>query len=876
MIRRMSRARWHELEPLLDELLELEGPARDRRLAELAGGDDGLREDLRSLLDGADDPPSILQSPFEDPAIERPPANDPRIGASVGGYRLVRRLGQGGMATVYLGERDDGAFEHRVAVKLVRSDVSGGAILRRFQEEQRILAGLSHPNVARLYGGGLTDDGQPFIVMELVEGTPLTAYCDRERLGVDRRLELFEAACAAVEYAHGNLVVHRDLKPSNILVTADGAVKLLDFGIAKLLEGEAAGAGTLTSMYGHPMTPEFAAPEQFSGGQVTTASDVYSLGVVLYELLTGGRPHGAGPRLPHEIAAAVLETEPARPSLAVGRSARAEAGTEPGAEQAAAAMRATSPQRLAHRLRGDLDTIVLKALRRDPGRRYPSVSALREDLERHRRHLPIRARRESWPYLAVRFAQRHAVAVGLSAVMLASLVGGLAMSIAGQRAARLEAATSERVSQFLVELFRASDPTYGRSGSMTAEDMLDEASARLEATLDEDPAIRARLLQTIGESYQGIGVYDRAEELMTASSELLAEVRGGDHAETLAARNALAGLYRMSGRLDEAEAVYDELIKLADAGGMDRTLELTVANDYGVLLRERGRPAEAEALYRRALDIFRRLGTERTQEAARTRSNLAMAVRQQGRLEEAETLLREALEIQRATVGEPHGDVATALNNLAAVVRRRGDLERAAELYREALEQRVRVHGARHPAVAQSLNNVGFVLYQQGEVDAALSSIRDAYAIWSEVYDGDHLQLYTALSNLGSICRRQQRWDEGDGYLRRATEMVERIQGPGHPEVASALIRRGGLLVEAQRPREAVASLERALEIRRSALGDGHEDTVEAALEVAAARRAAGDRRGAAATLEPFAEATAGDEGLHAEVVAALDAARGG
>jgi len=871
---RLSGERWRELEPMLDELLELQGAARDRRLDELAGRDGGLREELRALLDGADDPPTILQGPFEDPDAAPPPSDDPRIGTSVGGYRLVRRLGQGGMATVYLGERDDGAFEHRVAVKLVRSDAAGEAILRRFQGEQRILAGLSHPNVARLYGGGLTDDGQPFIVMELVEGTPLTAYCDRGRLAVERRLELFEAACTAVEYAHGNLVVHRDLKPSNILVTADGTVKLLDFGIAKLLEEEAVEAGTLTSMYGHPMTPEFAAPEQFSGGQVTTATDVYSLGVVLYELLTGARPHGGGPRLPHEIAAAVLETEPIRPSQAVGRSARVGAGSEGGAGRAAEA-RATSPQRLAHRLRGDLDTIVLKALRRDPGRRYPSVSALREDLERHRRHLPIRARRESWPYLAVRFAQRHAVAVGLSAVMLASLVGGLAMSIAGQRAARLEAATSERVSQFLVELFRASDPTYGRSGSMTAEDMLDEASARLEATLDEDPAIRARLLQTIGESYQGIGVYDRAEELMTASNELLAEVRGGDHAETLAARNALAGLYRMSGRLDEAEAVYDELITLADAGGMDRTLELTVANDYGVLLRERGRPAEAEALYRRALDIFRRLGNERSQEAARTRSNLAMAVRQQGRLEEAETLLREALEIQRATVGEPHGDVATALNNLAAVVRRRGDLERAAELYREALEQRVRVHGARHPAVAQSLNNVGFVLYQQGEVDAALSSIRDAYAIWSEVYEGDHLQVYSALSNLGSICRRQQRWDEGDGYLRRAAEMIERIQGPDHPEVASALVRWGGLLVEAGRPGDAVPLLDRALEIRRSVLGDDHEDTVGAAVEVASAHRASGDRRAAVAVLEPVAAATVGNEAVHAEVVAALRAARG-
>ncbi len=632
MTGRLSRDRWLELAPMLDELLELDGPGRNRRLAALTAGDVGLRRDLEALLAAHDSPPSILASPFEERETPTPDAHDPRIGALVGGYRLVRRLGQGGMATVYLGERDDGDFEHRVAVKLVRSDAGSDAILRRFQDEQRILAGLSHPNIARLYGGGVTDDGQPYILMELIEGTPITELCDRLQLGVDDRLELFAVACEVVEYAHSNLVVHRDLKPSNILVTADGTVKLLDFGIAKLVEEEGdrlGSAGTLTSAYGHPMTPEFAAPEQFAGGPITTVTDVYALGVVLYELLTGRRPHGGGSRLPHELAAAVLETEPERPSSVLhrGRRAAGDDSSERSTLAEAAAARASTPQRLVHRLRGDLDTILLTALRREPGRRYPSVAALREDLQRHRRHLPIRARRDSWSYLAGRFARRHAVAMTLATVVIASLVGGLALSVSGQRAARREAATSDRVSRFLVELFRTPDPTYAPSPSdeLTATDLLDEAAVRLEATLDEDPTIRARLLQTIGESYQGIGVYDRAEELMLASDELLTEARGGEHPDTLAARIARAGLYRVTGRLDEAESLYRELAAIADRKRLPWEVELTLANDYGVLLRERGRPEEAEALYRRAIAIHRRLGTERSQESARTRSNLAMA-----------------------------------------------------------------------------------------------------------------------------------------------------------------------------------------------------------------------------------------------------------
>ena len=875
MTGRLSAERWRELEPWLDELLEAEPAARKRRLAQIASEDAALAADLEGLLAAHDDPPTILRGPLEADTPEPPTqAGDPRVGTVVGGYRLVRRLGQGGMATVYLGERADGAFEHRVAVKLVRSDAASEAVLRRLADEQRILARLNHPHIARLFGGGLTDDGQPFILMELVAGTPITHYCDRRRLTVGERLELFGAACEAVEYAHGNLVVHRDLKPSNILVSDDGEVKLLDFGIAKVVQPEAGSSaekGTVTSLYGHPMTPEFAAPEQFEGGPITTATDVYALGVVLYELLTGRRPHGGG-LLPHQLAMSVLETEPERPSSAV-RRAPAEAATAPSSEDpvvAAAAARSATPARLAARLRGDLDTIVLTALRRDPARRYGAVGNLRDDLERHRQLLPIRARPESVGYLASRFVRRHAVVVALAGLVLASLVGGLTASLASQRAARREAATAERVSQFLVDLFRTPDPTFGGGGSMTAAQLLDEAATRLDGDLTTQPEIRARLLQTIGESYQGIGVFDRAEPMMTASIALLTEAEGADHPDTIAARNALAGLYRVTGRLAEAGDMYRELLATADAGRVPPDVEFTIANDYGVLLGEQGELDRAEALYLRALALHRRLGSLRSQEGARTLSNLGMVRRQQGDLDQAASYLRQALAIQREVLGEPHADVATSLNNLAAVVRRQGDLDEAETLYRAALEQRRQLLGESHPAVAQSLNNVGFVRLQRGDLDGAADFIQRAYETWRAAFDGDHPRLADGLTNLGQIRRRQGRFDEADDLLRRATEMCERLYGTDHPAVAEALQRWAGCRVDAGRVGDAVPLLERALAISRTAAGDGDARTVELAVATARAHHRLGHERRAAAVLRPVATAVAAVPELRVRVDEAL------
>jgi len=862
-----SRERWSRLTPLLDELLDLEPEERSGRLARLTGDDDALRRELEELLVAYDAPPAILDGPFAQLPDEGPADGDPadatvdvRLGTTVGGYRLVERLGQGGMATIYRGDREDATFEHQVAVKLMRSGMASEAMLGRFQEEQRILASLNHPNVAQLFGGGVTEDGQPYIVLELVDGEPLDTYCDTKRLGIGDRLRLFQSVCEAVEHAHSRLVVHRDLKPSNILVTEDGTVKVLDFGVAKLLEADAdPGAdpdavtkqGTLTSLYGAPLTPEFAAPEQFQSATATTATDVYALGVVLYDLLTGSRPFPFTNGSPLDRARILQEQNPQRPSQRILAPASPKSPTDDVAQR-----RRTSPQRLHRRLQGDLDTIVLKALRRETERRYSSVAILREDVERHLATLPIRARPEAWTYILGRFVRRNRTTVALSLLVFLVLLGGLAAALAGQRAARREAATAERISAFLVDAFRTTDPKYGESGAVPARDIVDRAVERIRSDLDAEPAVRARLMQVLGESSLALGEFEQAEDLVKESIRLRTELSGADDESTIASRNVLASLYTATGQLDEAQALFEQALADEKRLRPGSLLHATIANDYGMLLREKEESVAAEALYRESLNIHRRLGTEASQEAIRTLNNLAICRRIDGDLEEAEALLRRVLDLQRQVIQEPHVDVATALNNLATVVRRRDNLDEAEKLYRESLVQRQAIFGESHPEVAQSYNNVGTVLYYRDDLDGAAEYFERAFSIWEIFFEGDHPRLGNALANLGSLRRRQGHLEEAVTYLRRAAEMVERIHGPDHPNLGAALQRWGSTRLEAGPPAAALPLLERALTLLEATRGPAYRRTIDAALDLAIALRQTGQGDAAKTLLSRLERAT--------------------
>lgn len=868
----MTPDQWKRIRPLLDEFLELDLEERKVRLTQLAAEDPDLSVNLANLLSAHHDPPSLLAKPLSGLPnnLELPEDHtDDRLGSSIGGYRLVKRIGEGGMATVYLAEREDGGFDQRVAMKIIRPGMANDSLKRRFRGEQQILASLNHPNVARLYGGGLTEDGVPYIVMELVEGKSLTQYCDHENLDLNRRLSLFISVCSAVEYAHQNLVVHRDIKPSNIYVNSRGEIKLLDFGVAKLLEEESEIPvdGTLTALYGTPLTPAYAAPEQMLGQSVTTAADVYALGVVLGELISGIRPGNAASMSRSmsrsDFSSRVSEKPLERPSTRLRQHAHNE-GDLHSAEEIAR-LRGLTPARLVHLLEGDLDNIVLMALRAEPARRYSSVALLREDIENHLANRPVRARPESWSYLASRFVRRHRLAVVLVGAGLLALMVGLTAAISGQRAARREARTSDQVSQFLVDLFRGSDPTYGRDTTVSAQDLLEEAASRIDTQLASEPEVKARLLLVIGESFAGLGAFDRAIDLVRQGIETMEQYESSDP-DLLGAQGQLAACYREAGRFEEAEKLFEELLGRLSNSTLDGETEATILNDYGLLCQEKGEGDRAESFYRQALDIRRRDGIEETQQGARTLNNLAMSLSYRQDHREAETLVREVLRIQRIHLTEPHVDIISSLNNLATIQRQLGDLDQAEELFTYALDQRRKLLGEEHPDVAQSFNNLGTLRYYRGELDGAEEYLEKAHAIWSGAFDGDHQRLVAVLSNLGAIHRKQQEFDPAVSYFQRAAEMQERLQGSDNPNAALAHYRWGACLLESGQPQEAREHLDRAFETQRSTLGQNHRHTVRTVIALAGALSALDEPQRAVEILQETHTSVQDQEDLRLQV----------
>ena len=519
----MTPERWQQVKIVFEEALDCPTSERAAFLDRACASDDDLRREVLSLLSSHDAAPDFLEDPalLEDPADtdalprDEPAANDGFAGRRVGAYRLVREIGQGGMGAVYLAERVDGQFQQQVAVKFVRHSFDSSVLLRRFKAERQILARLDHPNIAHLIDGGVTDDGLPYLMMEYVEGIRIDRYCDRQQHATNERLRIFLAVCEAVHYAHQNLIIHRDLKPSNILVTDKGQVKLLDFGIAKLLDNEDATAPIfleellLTRTGMRVMTPEYAAPEQVRGEPVTTASDVYALGIILYELLTGKRPYRLRGLTPAEVERIVCDQEPARPSTAVtGLLADAETRTITPYE--VSRMRSTQPDKLRRRLAGDLDTIVMKALHKDPTRRYGSAEQFAEDIRRHLMGLPVQARPDAVAYRASKFIRRHRAGVAGAILVFLSLLGGIAATTWQARVADRERRKAEQrfddVRQLANSvLFELHDAIALLPGSTAARDLLVQRSLEYLDRLARDATSDTSLLLELATAYRRVG-----------------------------------------------------------------------------------------------------------------------------------------------------------------------------------------------------------------------------------------------------------------------------------------------------------------------------------------------------------------------------------
>jgi serine/threonine-protein kinase len=796
--------RWRRADRLLEAVLDAEPAARERLLADACAHDPSLRNEVERLLaaDGRN------ERFLERPAValgDAASADDlsDESGRTLGPYRLLRRIGQGGMGSVYLAERSDGAFEQRVAVKLLRDGLDDPEAVARFRHERQILAGMEHPGVARLFDGGTGGDGRPYLVMEFVDGLPIDEHCDRRRLPLEARWLLLLDVCAAVEHAHARLLVHRDLKPGNVLVTRGGEVKLLDFGIAKRLRP--AGGETETRPGHRPLTPRYASPEQLRGEGVTTSCDVYGLGVLLHQLTLGRPPFEEGAVLAAGLCGG------AWPPLARLRDVLR--GLPPPEREAVARARQSTPRRLGQWLGSDLDAIVATALEERPERRYASVRELAADLRRLLRHEPVAARRPGWPDRAARFVRRHPSGVA-AAVAIALLAGGwVATSVAQARQLVREKQTAEEALQFMTGLFHAAGLEWS-GDPPTPRSLLDEGARRIEAEMGDRPETRRSLAVALGQAYLDLGLSDPAVRLLrrvgppggngegpaAAEVEVLlarALVERGEHAEGAALARA---------RLDQPDRL---------PPGLRSRLLCTL----GVSLLATSRFEEAEKALREAVREAREAGPAR-RELMDALDALATHLRRQNRTAESRAIREELLAIGRSELGPRHPVTLAAAGGLATVQAHLGENRPAAATLEEALRL---LEGQDRPLFEASLRNgLAAVYLDLADFESARAHGREALRIRRAHLRPDHPDVAASLENVGAAAREQGRLTEADACFGEALDIRERVHGPTHAQVARTLTlvadmrRRRGELPAARR------LYERSLATYRSVLGPEH------------------------------------------------------
>ena len=725
---KLRPGRWQEVSPYLDLALSLSEDERTGWLQSLRAEKPELAKFLQILLE---EHRELAAEHFLEDSPIQPGGGSFLQGQTVGSYRLIFPIGQGGMGTVWLAERSDGRFQRRVAIKFLHFAVAARGGAERFKREGRILGRLAHPHIAELIDAGVMPDGQPYLVLEHVEGEPIDEYCDRRALDLNARIRLFLDVLSALAHAHANLIVHRDIKPSNVLVRSDGQVKLLDFGIAKLLapDGDSTAATLPTMEGGAALTPYFAAPEQIAGGAITTATDIYAAGVLLFILLTGQHPAGPGPHSPANLVKAIVDTEALRPSDAIS-SGKVDVEMSLGAAE----KRATTPERIHRQLRGDLDTIVVKALKKSPDERYGSITALAEDLRRYLNREPISARPDTFAYRTAKFVRRNRMAVALAALAVMATLVGLVGTLIQARTARRERDTAfrerdraNRITQFMTDMFKVSDPAEVHPNGVSTREILDKASKQIETGLAKDPALQAQMMHVMGNVYRNLGLYPRAESLLEQAVELSRRNLGSTDPETLSAMNDLAWVLNQQGQSAAAEQLQRDALAIQRSMlGPEHPDTLATMNDLAATLAGEGRTEEAEKLWRETFDRERRVLGSDDLRMLGTMNNLADALGEEGRLADAEQLQRQTWEIDRRVLGPENLLTLGAADNLAEtlVLMRRDD--EAEQILRHNLDIVLRIVGPKHSETALIQYDLGRIAAHRGQRDKAFALVRQA------------------------------------------------------------------------------------------------------------------------------------------------------
>ena len=812
-------------EAVFYEALDLPPERREAHVRARCGGDPDLLGEVLSLLDSHRRSEGFLDGSAVAVVSEIVEAEDPTLGMQIGPFRVVRRIGVGGMGQVYLAERTEGDFTQHVAIKLIHRGY-GEEALRRFRNECRVLAMLEHPHIARMIDGGFTSTGTPFIIMEYVDGTPIDEYCEKNELSLEQRLDLFRYVCAALEHAHRHSTIHRDIKPSNILVDRDGVVKIVDFGIARVLDAADGVDRERTATGMHMMTPLYASPEQLRGQALSTATDVYSLGVVLYKLLTRRAPFELRTGSAGEMLQVLESTHPTRPSEIVLRTP-----TGSGEERAAAPVSETRKE--ARKLKGDLDTIVLKSMRKEPERRYASVAQLSEDIHRFLRGHPVSAQPDTFGYRAGKFLRRHLAATIAGVVILLVLIASSIVSlrlyfraeeqrrkaVVARQFAEQNERTADAVADFLTGLFAEVDPERTVEQGLSARDLLDRGAAHLREGFRKDRAIRARLLKTVGEVYANIAAPDSARPLLEEALRIEREIHGEPHPDLASTLRAYGDLLSTSGDHRGALTAYREALEvMTELYGPENRRLPPFMNRIAL-----GSPSmaldERIAMFRRSLAIIEKEFGPDDPMVAYYLINLGGALRTAGRYQEALRVVQRSVEIREAALGPEHPLTLLSLSSTAATLNALERYAQAETLLRRVLTRREAIYGSDHLYVAMSLNGLANALMGQERYDEARPYFQRAIDIKTRLYGPMHPYNGYDEVGLGLSYVRAGDPETGLPHLQRAREILERAFGEEGTEVAFALSGLGEARAAMGDPEAAIASYTAALGLREG-MGD--------------------------------------------------------
>lgn len=826
----MTDNRWQKTKEIFAEAIELAENEREAFVRDACGDDTDLFAEVMDLIKADATPASVLgQSGPEQ--FERMISSQ-MIGTTVGPYRIIEQIASGGMGAVYLAERADGHFEQKVALKLIKRGMDSEEILRRFHAERRILAPLQHPNIARLLDGGIAESGQSYFSMEYVDGLPITNYCDRQSLTIDQRLRLFIETCRAVHYAHQNLIIHRDLKPSNVMVDNDGTVKLIDFGIAKMLDsdsGEPSADLTRTGMF--VMTPEYAAPEQISGAAISTATDIYSLGVILVELLTGSRPQWDSFRNGKLISKQITESEPNRPSIQLKSENKEQHDND---WQRRFAVRHTEPDKLIRTLAGDLDNICLKALQSEPQRRYSSAAQFAEDIERFMNNQPVIARADSAAYRIRKFVRRNrSLLVGLAAIILviAGLVTFYTIRLADERdRATLEAEKSNQMVELLTGMFSAADPNISKGKDITAKELLDIGSASIDSQLVDQPELRVSMLNVLAASYLQLGQFGKADSALHKALEVCKIDLKNRPTPELSKTVHLMGTYYYDLGMYDSSAVYSEMAVSLDSVlyGPNSNETASSLNDLATTYRRLGDMETAEPLLRQALALRRELHGEVHEDVAHTLNHLGRLLYQQGKYDEALPYLTEALDIRLELFGDEHFETVASRGAVGALYRATGEHDKAVASYRIAMNSIISMVGEDHFYVGALSNSLGNALMSDGNYEEAEQLFLRSIENSKENFPGDKLKLANPMLSFGKVLNLTGRAAEAEPVLREAFDSYSAKMGPEYRRTADAETALGECLFQLGRTDEARTYLEHAYRVLSGQLEPEHEFVIQA------------------------------------------------